>query len=530
MIPSFTLLLASGLFQFVAAKDVYLQWDITWVNAAPDGYERPVIGINNEWPCPQIDVDVGDRLIVDVTNSLGNQSTAIHWHGLHQYTTGTMDGSSSVSQCPVPPGSTIRYDFTYPDGLRGPLVVHDPSPPFQWDDEFTVTLTDWYHQEMPDLLNQYQSTDNAQNNAGNEPVPEVALINDSTQSQFKVLPGKTYLVRFICVSNWPGHAFLFDDHEMTVVEVDGVWVEPYPVGERNIRVAPGQRMSVLIKTKDDASKNYAFWDTIDLNMMFVYENKAIPEGYNPNATAWLVYDESLPLPPPPVINEFDFIDDVTFVPYDRTPILEPVDHQIILNTGHTTINGVSRFTVNGQTFMPQQVPTLYTALTVGAKHYNNPDVYGDVNPLILKHNEVVEIVINNFHNNLHPWHLHGHQFQVLQRSGVDGGFFDGYYANVSATPVIRDTIMVENNGHAVIRFRADNPGVWLLHCHVEWHVEAGFVATVIEAPDQLQDLYRPADHLRICDAYGSPTSGNAAGKQGTDLQGANNHIYEGDSG
>jgi iron transport multicopper oxidase len=112
MIPSLTLLLVSGLVQFVAAKDVYLQWNVTWVNAAPDGYERPVIGINNEWPCPQVDVDVGDRLIVDVTNGLGNQSTAIHWHGLHQYTTGTMDGSSSVSQCPVPPGSTIRYDFT----------------------------------------------------------------------------------------------------------------------------------------------------------------------------------------------------------------------------------------------------------------------------------------------------------------------------------------------------------------------------------------------------------------------------------
>lgn len=383
---------------------------------------------------------------------------------------------------------------------------------------------------MPDLLNQYQSTDNAQNNAGNEPAPDVALINDSTQSQFKVLPGKTYLFRFICVGSWPGHAFLFDDHEMTVVEIDGVWIEPYPVGEKNIRIAAGQRMSVLIKTKDDASKNYAFWDTIDINMMFVYENKPIPDGYNPNATAWLIYDESLPLPPPPVINEFDFVDDVAFVPYDRTPLLEPVDHQIILNTGHTTINGVSRFTVNGQTYMPQQVPTLYTALTVGPKYYDNSDVYGDVNPLILKHNDVVEIVINNYHNNLHPWHLHGHQFQVIQRSDVDGGFFNGYYANVSATPVIRDTIMVQNNGHAVIRFRADNPGVWLLHCHIEWHVEAGLVATVIEAPEQLQNLYRPADHLRICDAYGAPSSGNAAGKQGTDLQGANNYIYEGDSG
>ena len=71
--------------------------------------------------------------------------------------------------------------------------------------------------------------------------------------------------------------------------------------------------------------------------------------------------------------------------------------------------------------------------------------------------DVVEIVINNYHGNLHPWHLHGHQFQVLQRTDVNGGYFEGYFQNVSATPMRRDTIMVQNYGHTVIRFRADNP-------------------------------------------------------------------------
>jgi iron transport multicopper oxidase len=101
----------SGIVQLSVAKNVHLHWNITWVNAAPDGFERPVIGINGEWPCPQIDVDVGDRLIVEVENGLGNQSTGIHWHGMHQYMTATMDGGSGVTQCPVAPGSTIRYDF-----------------------------------------------------------------------------------------------------------------------------------------------------------------------------------------------------------------------------------------------------------------------------------------------------------------------------------------------------------------------------------------------------------------------------------
>lgn len=104
-------LLLSWLAGFTAAKDIHLDWNITWVWAAPDGFGRPMIGINNEWPCPIINADLGDHLIVDVHNGLGNQSTGIHWHGFHQYMTGTMDGSNQVTQCALPPGSSMRYEF-----------------------------------------------------------------------------------------------------------------------------------------------------------------------------------------------------------------------------------------------------------------------------------------------------------------------------------------------------------------------------------------------------------------------------------
>ena len=50
------------------AKTVQYNWDLTWVTAAPDGFSRPVIGINGAWPCPQVDVDVGDRMVVNVYN------------------------------------------------------------------------------------------------------------------------------------------------------------------------------------------------------------------------------------------------------------------------------------------------------------------------------------------------------------------------------------------------------------------------------------------------------------------------------
>ncbi|KAJ5647213.1 Multicopper oxidasetype 2 [Penicillium lividum] len=535
------LLLASWAAKLVAAKDVYLDWNVTWVNASPDGFERPVIGINGHWPCPQIDVNLGDRLIVDVYNGLGNESTGIHWHGMRQYGTGVMDGSTSVTQCGIPPGQHMQYHFDinqtgtywyhshtmgqYPDGFRGPLIVHDPKPPFQYDDEFTLTLSDWYHDQMPDLLAKYESQANEAATHGEEPLPNSALINDSTKTKIKVEPNKTYLVHIVCVGNWPGHVWVFDDHEMTVVEVDGVYTEPYHVGDKNVRIATGQRMSVLIHTKSDTSKNFAIWDSMDVNMMFIYENRSIPANFNPNATAWLVYDESKPLPPAPVINKLDFVDDVAFLPADHEPLLEPVNHQIILDASNATINGMPRFTINNQTYIAQDVPTLYTANTVGAEFASNPAVYGQVNPFVVKHNEVVEIVINNHHENLHPWHLHGHQFQVLQRS-LEGYFTGQYFKNVSKTPIRRDTIMLNPHGHAVLRFRADNPGVWLLHCHVEWHVSAGLMATIIEAPETFPQSENPPpqSHYNVCAAYPNPISGNAAGKNGLDLSGANTNV------
>lgn len=415
----------------------------------------------------------------------------------------------------------------YPDGFRGPLIVHDPNPPFHYDEEFTLTLSDWNHQQMPDLIAQYQSNQNDPAFTRHEPLPDSALINDSDNTKIKVEPGKTYLVHVICISNWPGHTWVFDGHEMTLVEVDGVYTEPTPVGDKMLRVAPGQRMSVLIHTKNDTSQNFAIWDTMDVNMMFVYEDRPIPENYNPNVTAWLVYDEAKPLPPPPAIHEMNFVDDVALVPADKEPLLEPVDHQIILDTSNALIDGIKRFTVNNKTYIPQDVPSLYTANTIGKKFASNPEVYGQVNPYVVKYGEVVEIVINNHHNNLHPWHLHGHHFQVLQRTDVDGGYFTGhYFQNVSQTPIRRDTIMVQNHGHTVIRFRADNPGVWLLHCHIEWHVEAGMMATIIEAPETFPQSVNPPprSHYKACAAYPDPTNGNAAGKPGLDLTGANTEV------
>jgi iron transport multicopper oxidase len=96
---------------FAFAATVTYDWTIDWVNVAPDGFVRPVIGINGAWPCPPIEATVGDTVVVQVYNNLGNQSTGLHFHGLNQHGTQVMDGPSGVTQCPVPPGSNFTYTF-----------------------------------------------------------------------------------------------------------------------------------------------------------------------------------------------------------------------------------------------------------------------------------------------------------------------------------------------------------------------------------------------------------------------------------
>ena len=113
----------------------------------------------------------------------------------------------------------------------------------------------------------------------------------------------------------------------------------------------------------------------------------------------------------------------------------------------------------------------------------------------------------------------------MHRSEDDAGFYNASDAeDFPTTPMRRDTILVNPNGNIVIRFRSDNPGVWLFHCHIEWHVASGLIATIIEAPGEIQKqlLGRiPEDHVGACRARNVPMEGNAAGntKDLLDLRG-----------
>lgn len=111
-------LMAVVVVDVASAATVQYDFNITWVTANPDGaFDRPTIGINGQWPIPRIEADIGDRIIVNVNNQLGNQSTSLHFHGLFQNGTVHMDGPSGVTQCDIVPGGSMAYNFT----VRYPL-------------------------------------------------------------------------------------------------------------------------------------------------------------------------------------------------------------------------------------------------------------------------------------------------------------------------------------------------------------------------------------------------------------------------
>ncbi|KAI1129829.1 Cupredoxin [Nemania abortiva] len=523
--------------QVTIAATVTYNFNIGWVTANPDGaFERPTIGINGEWPIPRIEANIGDNVVVHVTNELGNQSTSLHFHGLFMNGTTHMDGPAQVSQCQIPPGASFTYNFTinqpgtywyhshtggqYPDGLRGPLIVHDPDSPFldQYDEELVLTVSDWYHEQMAIMLPTFNFKGNP---TGAEPVPQAALWNETQNLTVVVEPGKTYLFRVINIGAFAGQYIWFEGHNMTIVEVDGVYHQP-AVAEM-IYVSAAQRCSFLITTKNETTANYAFVASMDTTLF-----DTLPADLNYNVTGWLTYNDTQAFPEPALVDELDPFDDITLVPYDNQTIYGEPDQIIELDVIMDNLNdGANYAFFNNITYKAPKVPTLYTALSAGDLA-SDPTVYGTyTHSFVLERGQVVQIIVNNLDTGRHPFHLHGHHFQALYRSEEEAGTFED--ANVTeadfpAIPMRRDTFVLYPDGNIVLRFRADNPGIWLFHCHIEWHVTSGLIATMVEAPLDLQkSLTIPQNHLDVCAAQGIATVGNAAGNtvDYTDLKGQN---------
>ncbi|KAJ2778191.1 ferroxidase fet3 [Coemansia javaensis] len=508
------------------ARDVHHYWDIGYVTANPDGLqEREVIGVNGAWPPPELHVELNDTLVLEVRNSL-RAPTTLHSHGLYQNTTNYLDGPFMVTQCGIPPGANMtyripiqqtgtywihsHYSAQYVDGIRAPLILHNPQEPHKYDEEIVLPLEDWYHDQSAELLGNFLSWKNP---GGAEPVPNGALVRrvgGATKARLDFVPGKTYRIRLINMSALAMFHFSIEGHQMRVIEVDGVDTEEMVVG--NVRLAAAQRTSVLVTALNTTDNNYIFHADMDTDM---FDN--VPEGLNYNTTGVVEYRSGAPTQRDGDV-DWSAFNDIDLVPIEKDPALVADQSSTLdVHFGQYT-DTFNHGTFNNVSYVMPKVPSMFTALSAGDNALN-PAIYGrQTNPHVAPHLRVVELVVNNYDAGTHPFHLHGHHFQLIARGPVP---YDAAAApEAAAAPISRDTVSIPSMEYVVLRFRADNPGTWLFHCHIEWHIESGLNMVIVEAPEMMpQRIAVPQQIVDHCRAAGIPTSGNAAGRAGLDLEG-----------
>jgi iron transport multicopper oxidase len=357
------------------------------------------------------------------------------------------------------------------------------------------------------------------NTNGDFPSPDTFLFNDQRSSfDFKFAKGKKYLLRIVNTAAVACGQFHIEGYKLSVVEADGVQMQPKDTD--TIVICAGQSYAVVVQGQNSPSGGANWIAQMTTDML----TRPAPSVQSRTVIGKLVYLVSgllslvtnllnnivnilgLGWSPSPATT----LDDFTLKPRDGQRLLSPVDNKIDLITNQTYFDGIgTRTPLNAQPWVPPKVPTLYTALTTGSM---DPATYGPgVNPWVVKSGQVVQIYMQNPHQYPHPMHLHGHVFQIVAKGS---GTWDGNEGSLPSVPVKRDGVFVPAQGYVVLRFKADNPGVWFFHCHIDLHLVGGMAATIIEAPDQIGGSV-PAAGAGLCSAGGYKSSGNCAGEQGS---------------
>ncbi|GKB71739.1 laccase/diphenol oxidase family protein [Tanacetum coccineum] len=488
---------------------------------------KPIVTVNSRFPGPTLYAREGDTVLVKVVNHV-KYNVSIHWHGIRQLRTGWADGPAYITQCPIQPGQNYVYNFTI-TGQRGTLLWHAhilwlratvhgaivilpklgvPYPFPKPHMEQVVILGEWWKSDTEAVINQALKSGLAPNISDAHTINghPGRLIGCKTQGgfHFNVEKGKSYMLRIINAALNEELFFKIAGHKLTVVEVDAVYVKPFKTN--TIVIAPGQTTNAII-TADKKSGKYIMIASPFMDSPVAVDNKT--------ATATILYTGTLSSSPttlastPPqnataVANKF--IDSLRSLNSKKYPAKVPlkIDHSLYFTVGlginpcptckagngSRVVAGVNNVTfvmpttallqahyskTKGvfTTDFPANPPTSFNftgtpptnmATTNGTKLYR------------LKYNSTVQLVLQDtsiIAAENHPIHLHGFNFFAVGKGiGNYNSKTDPKKFNL-IDPVERNTIGVPSGGWVAIRFRADNPGVWFLHCHLEVHTSWG---------------------------------------------------------
>ncbi|RKU42664.1 hypothetical protein DL546_003466 [Coniochaeta pulveracea] len=465
-----------------------------------------------------------------------------------------MDGVPGITQCPIAPGRRFRYEFTVrgqagtyfyhghmaaqaADGLVGPIVVHSRDEKEKQEVPYVsdrvVMIQDWYYDSSDSLLREKLSP-------GNEaaPVPDGALINGRGKADCSLvknrpcnataalLPsinlqdGQAHRLRLLNVGAYAWFEVSVDKHlSLPIIEVDGTTVTPRP--EESIIIGPGQRYSIVLNA--DATLNPALYWLRARMMKHCFGETASPnEGFQeahavvrymtastPSARANLIPQSEKDTSHYAV--ECRDMSPQTFHPSPPLEAPEAADFSYPLRV-NLAIGAyrLQRGVLNGSSFRPDLThPSLHRVVS------NLTSSFSPESQLTLSFPSTVtiDLILQNFDEGNHPFHLHGHQFWVL---AYGHGYFPSYDAlnmhdqgrglvdegnrTIIENPVRKDVATVEAFGWLLLRVRLDNPGAWLFHCHMLWHGESGMAMQIVARAEELETMGLGREALGLCEA------------------------------
>jgi len=420
--------------------------------------DRPtsVWGYNGKTPGPTIRVKQGEKVKVRLVNNL-DQPTTIHWHGVR--IENSMDGTM-LTQRPVKPGESFDYQFIAPDagtywyhthnrtwdqlarGLYGLLIVEEPELPAYRDLNFVID--DWRLTDDGKL--HLQSLGNLHDWAHAGRLGNVLTVNGKATETFQVQQGEQLRLRIVNVANSRIMQLDIADHDPVLLALDGHPVAPRKLKKTDLVLGPAQRVDLLINANQKPG-------TVS-PIHFVSRRQKIK-------VATIKYTGTSPAEP------------VKFNPPDPLPLSMPHDGfdpatstVVELKMTGGAMGAMRQAIVGGKMLGWRQ-------LVEAKKVWAFNGVAGDLDkPLIrVKKGKTVRIDMVNDTAFPHAMHLHGHHFSVMARNDKP-----------VSQRVWRDTELVYPDEKLSIAFLADNPGKWLLHCHMIEHQAAGMV-TWLEVHD-----------------------------------------------
>ena len=380
----------------------------------------------------------------------------------------------------------------------------------------------------------------ASGNENNEPVPDNGLVqgtnyfncssygnggdgytcyDNSTQAVISLETDKRYRLRFINTGAFAPFQVSVDNHTLQVIEADGTPVSPLTVHRFEIAVA--ERYSVVLHANQSSGTNY--WLRAQMNTFcFAISNSVL----NPEVLALVTYTNTTTTP----TDSADWADALDDVCQDlNNTLLSPSTTEqapladVLYEIAFSFEIGdyaLDRARINGTSWTPNvEDPTLNQAITsLHASNASNSSFTTagvasafSANQLVitLPTIQVVDLLVLNFDDGAHPFHLHGHVFWIMATS--QDQYFPwntDLYSQLNSTssndytanPMRRDTLTIDAYGWALIRFRSDNPGLWAFHCHIAWHLEAGLLMQFMALPDVINSWTLPSDVQALCQA------------------------------